>query len=144
MSDDRGQALVLAVLAVAIAAATVVGLLAAEDRILGDARDRRAGEAAVEAAGAALADAQVDRIPSRHDGGAGARAAPTRSALDALITDPLVLERSRRAADALSAANGGPPTEDLAISVGAGTLEVAVSVGAHRVRASIESTCCRR
>ena len=144
MSDDRGQALVLAVLAVAIAAATIVGLLAAEDRILGDARDQRAGEAAIEAAGAALADAQVDLIASRRDGGAGARAAPSHSELEALVADPLIVDRSRRAAESLSAANGGPPAKGLAITVGAGTLDLALSVGTHRVRASIETTCCRR
>jgi len=144
VSDERGQALVLAVLAVAIAAATIVGLLAAEDRILADARDRRAGEAAIEAAGAALADAQVDLYATPRDGARGARAAPSRSELDALITDPLVVERLRRAADALSAANGGPPARGLAISVGAGTLDIALSVGAHRLRASIETACCRR
>jgi hypothetical protein len=144
VSDDRGQALVLAVLAVAIAAASIVGLLGAEDRILGDARDRRAGEAAIEAAGAALADAQVDLLASRQAAAAGGRAAPSRSELDALITDPLVVERSLRAADALSAANGGPPAKELALSVGVGTLDIALSVGAHRLRASIETTCCRR
>jgi hypothetical protein len=132
LSGDRGQALILAVLALAIAAATIVGLRATQDRILADARERRAGEAAIEAAGAALADAQVELI------------APIRSGLEALVTDPLVIERSRRAADALSAANGGPPTGDIVISLAPRTLEIALSVGAHRQRAAIEMSCCRR
>ena len=132
LSDDRGQALVLAVLALGIAAATIVGLRATQDRILADVRERRAGEAAIEAAGAALADAQIELI------------APGRAELEALVTDPLVIERSRRAADALSVANGGPPTADLVISLGPRTLDIALSVGAHRQRAAIETTCCRR
>jgi hypothetical protein len=132
LSDDRGQALVLAVLALAIAAATIVGLRATQDRILADARERRAGEAAIEAAGAALADAQIELI------------APGRAEIEALVTDPLVIERSRRAADALSAANHGPATTELVIGVGPRTIEIALSVGAHRQRAAIEISCCRR
>ena len=56
MSDDRGQALVFAVLMLGLAAAVLVGLRDAQDRILGAVRDDRAGEAAVTAAGAAVAD----------------------------------------------------------------------------------------
>jgi len=37
VTDDRGQALILAVLALAIAAVTIVGLETAQDRILADA-----------------------------------------------------------------------------------------------------------
>jgi hypothetical protein len=126
LSGDRGQALVLAVLALGLAAATIVGLQAAQDRILHDAQERRAGEAAVEAAGAKIADALL--------GSAGS--------LDTLAADPLVLERARAAADELSAANGGAPVRDLVITAGQRALEVSLSVGAHRQRASIETTCC--
>ena len=129
VSGERGQALVLAVLALGLAAATIVGLQAAQDRILEDVHDRRAGEAAVEAAGAALADALVERA-----GSVG----------DAFAADPLVVERSRAAADRLSAANGGGPVRDLTITVGTRTLEVRLTVGAHRQRAAVGTTCCRR
>ena len=127
MSGDRGQALVLAVLALGLAAATIVGLQAAQDRILHDAQERRAGEAAVEAAGATIADALLGS---------------TRS-LDTLAADPLVLERARAAADDLSAANGGAPVRDLVITAGQLAFDISLSVGAHRQRASIETTCCR-
>lgn len=127
MSDDRGQALVLAVLALALAAATIVGLRGAQDRIFNDARERRAGEAAVEAAGATLADAQI--------GFSGT--------VEAFVSDPLIIERLRAAADELAALNGGGPVGALAISRGARTFDVTLTLGAHRQRAAIEATCCR-
>ena len=144
MSDERGQALVLAVLALALAAVTIVGLGAAQDRILADARDRRAGEAAIEAAGAALADAQLDLIASFSDERGVARRMATRADLDALVADPLVLERSRAFAAELSTANGGGPVRDLEITVSARTLDLALTVGGHRQRAAIGTACCRR
>ena len=127
MNDDRGQALVLAVLALALAATTIVGLAAAQDRILADTHERRAGEAAVEAAGTSLADALLGSDRS----------------LDALAADLIVVERSRAAADRLSVMNGGTPVRDLRVdSVGAG-LEVTLTVGKHLHRAAIGTTCCR-
>jgi hypothetical protein len=135
VTDDRGQALVLAVLALGIAAVTVVGLVAAQDRILVDAHERRAGEAAAEAAGAALADAQVELLGS---------APQTRADLDAFVTDVLVVDRSRAAADELAAANGAGPVRDLAILAAGRSLEVTLALGAHRQRVSIRTTCCRR
>jgi hypothetical protein len=127
VSGDRGQALILAVLALGLAAATIVGLQAAQDRIFRDANERRAGEAAVEAAGAALADAQIGF---------------TRS-LDAFAADPLVAERARAAADQLSELNDGAAVRDLSITADAREIEVGLSVGAHRQRAAVETTCCR-
>jgi hypothetical protein len=135
VNDDRGQALVLAVLALALAATTIVGLRSAQDRILADVRERRAGEAAVEAAGATIADRLVELT---------ARSTPSRSDLDALAVDPLLVERSRSVADELSAANGGASVRDLVIGVGTRSLDIALWVGAHRQRASIGTTCCRR
>jgi hypothetical protein len=125
---ERGQALVLAVLALGLAATTIVGLEAAQDRILADAHERRAGEAAVEAAGAALADAVLGSTRSR----------------EAIVADPLVIERARAAADSLSSANHGPRVRDIAISVGPRSLDVELSVGVHVQRASVETACCPR
>ena len=146
MSDDRGQALVLAVLALGIAAATIVGLRAAQDRILTDARERRAGEAAVEAAGAALADAELTFRASLRDEAGRPRSVPSRAELDGFVADPIVVERVRAAADELAAANGSGTVTDLAIRVTgspAGTIEIALALGSHRQRASIDSRCCR-
>ena len=127
MTGDRGQALVIAVLALGLAAATIVGLQAAQDRILKDAHERRAGEAAVEAAGAALADAQIGFTGS----------------LDDFAADPLVAERARAAADQLSALNDGAAVRDLTIAAGDREIEVGLAIGAHRQRAAVETTCCR-
>ena len=127
MTDDRGQALVLAVLALALAATTIVGLAAAQDRILADTHERRAGESAVEAAGTVLADALLgsDKAPAQ------------------LAADPLVLERSRVAADQLSAMNGGLPVRDIRVDAVGGGLEVTLTVGKHVHRAAIGAACCR-
>jgi hypothetical protein len=127
VSGDRGQALVLAVLALGLAALAIVGLQAAQDRILRDDHERRAGEAAVEAAGATLADALLG----------------FKGSLDAFAADPLVVERARMVADELSAVNGGAPVRDLTITAGSRDVEVVLLMGAHRQRASIETTCCR-
>src|SRR5438105_4502147 len=143
MSDDRGQALVLAVLALALAALTIVGLREAQDRIFLDARDRHAGEAAVEAAGARLADAQLDFLASLRDELGSERRLPTRAELDAFVADPLIVERSRAAAADLSTANGGASVSGLVITAGARTIELVMSVGGHRQRASIVTACCR-
>lgn len=142
MNDDRGQALAFAVLALGIAAVTIVGLRAAQDRILIDARERRAGEAAVEAAGAALADAEVRFSASVRDEDGRPRAVPSRAELDGFVSDPLVIERVRAAADELSVANGSGAVRDLALHVSIRTIEVALAVGSHRQRASIDIRCC--
>ena len=143
MRRDDGQALVLAVLALGIAAATIVGLRGAQDRILSDARERRAGEAAVEAAGAALADAQLGFLASLHEETSGARRLPSRAELDAFVADGLVVARVRAAADALAIANAGGAITDLSISVASRAIEIVLALGGHRQRASIDSRCCR-
>ena len=143
MNDDQGQALVLAVVALGIAAATIVGLRGAQDRILSDARERRAGEAAVEAAGAALADAELAFRQSLRDEAGGPRSLPSRAELDGFVGDPLLTGRVQEAADRLAAANGSGAVTDVTIRVGRGSLEIALALGAHRHRVSIDSRCCR-
>lgn len=144
LNGDRGQALVLAVIALAVAAVTIVGLRAGQDRILSDVRDRRAGEAAVEAAGAAVADAQLELISSLRDELGGHRTSLTRSELDAFVADPLLAERAGAAAVTFAEANGGSAVRDLAVSVGDRTIEIALTTGAHRHRVAIEASCCPR
>lgn len=144
MTDDRGQALVLAVLALAIAAVTIVGLRAAQDRILADAVERRAGEAAIEAAGMVMADAQLALVASLRDEFGRPRSAPTRADLEGLAADPVVRDRALAAAERLASANGGPPPSDLSITVAPRSFELTLTAGAHHQRASIETRCCRR
>jgi hypothetical protein len=141
VTGDRGQALVLAVLALGLAATTIVGLQAAGERILRDAQERRAGEAAVEAAGAAVADAFVDLVASVREE-RGARAVPTRDELAAFVADGLMRARAQTAADALSVMNGGGPVRDLELERASGAIEIALSLGAHRQRAAVGVRCC--
>lgn len=143
MRGDRGQALVLAVLGLGIAAATIVGLRSAQDRILSDARERRAGEAAVEAAGAALADADLVFRASLEDEAGRQRTMPSRAELERFVGDPLVVEQVRIAADRLAAANGAARVGDLLIGLGTRSIEIGLVVGSHHQRASIASRCCR-
>jgi len=95
MSDQRGQAMLAVVLALGIAATAIVGLRAAQDRIVAAARAQRAGEAAVEAAAQSVADVYATRP-------AGARE---------LVLDPRVVEAARVAAEELAQENGGHGVE---------------------------------
>jgi hypothetical protein len=134
---------VVAVLALGIAAATIVGLQAAQDRILSDALERRAGEAAVEAAGAALADAELAFRMSLRDETGGGRTMPSRAELEGFVSDPLIADRLRNAANTLAAANGSGTVQDVSVRIATGSIEIALVLGSHRQRASIDSRCCR-
>ena len=97
MSDERGQAILAAVLALGIAAAAIVGLRAAQERIVMGARAQRAGEAAVEAAAQSVAD-----VYAAHP-----------AAARKLVRDPRVLETARVAAEELARENGGRGVEQV-------------------------------
>ena len=60
LTDDRGQALVVGAVVMAIAVIAVVGLRAAQDWMVEGVRAQRAGEAAAEAAAEALASAEAE------------------------------------------------------------------------------------
>ncbi len=99
LTGDRGQALVVAVLLVAVAAVALTGLRAISDRVLEIARDDRAGEAAVAAAGAAVADLQAARARALgHDLDRGETAA--------FVAEPLVGNAARDAAVRLAREHG--------------------------------------
>lgn len=143
-SDERGQALIVAVLGIAIAAVAIVGLRDAQERILADAHARRAGEAAVEAAGAALADAQAALVAGLRDELGRRRLVADHSEIAALVSDPLVIDAASRAAHELAAENhAGAPT-GLQLSDVGRTLEITLTVDRQRHRAAIASACCRR
>jgi len=97
VNDERGQAVVAVVLALGIAAAAIVGLRSAQERIVHGARAQRAGEAAVEAAALSVADIYAARP----------------SAAKALVLDPRVLEAARVAAEDLARENGGRGVEQV-------------------------------
>ncbi len=123
MSDERGQALVLAVLMLAMAAVAIGGLRLAQDRILAAEQGRRAGEAAVEAAAAVVADA----LAAGQDVRGGAVAA-----------------RARSAAADLSRRNGGGAVSDVAVACGARWTVVRIRVEDASYSAAIEATCSPR
>jgi len=146
LTDDRGQALIVAVLALGIAAVAIVGLRDAQDRILADVRELRAGEAAVEAAAAQVSDDVFAFGGSLEDEDGEARrrvrAGPTRQQLERLLADPLLADRARSAADAIAAANGAVGSGDIDIRVAGNDVEVRLTVGRHRQAAALDDICC--
>lgn len=131
---QRGQALVFAVLALAIGAAAVAGLHGAQERLLASVREDRAGEAAAQAAGAIVADAQLASVRGRNETG---RAAFTAS--------PAVHDDALRAAAALSAANGGGVPVSLSIRDAGERVEVTLELGSRSHRVSVDKIpCCPR
>jgi hypothetical protein len=130
--DDRGQALIVTVLVLAIAAATLSGLRLAQDRILAEAHERRAGEAAVEAATAVIADAYTVARGSRPED------------IAAAVSAESALAAARDAAQAMSSANGGGEVYDLVTQCRARSIDVAITLGGRVHRAGFEASCSPR
>lgn len=119
MNDERGQALVLAVLALAVAAVAIGGLRLAQDRILIVHEERSAYEAAVEAAAAVVADAIASGTDPR---------------------DGHVADLARSAARALAPGPFDGPT----ISCAGAWVDVAIVGRGVGYRAGLESECSPR
>ena len=143
LSDERGQALVIVVLLLGIAAASVVGLRAAQDRIVAAAREQRAGEAAVEAAAASLADAYVAQVAA-----AGTRAPEsprsTPDLLPRLVADPRVIQAARMAADDVARANDARPTDSLEATCSERRVEARLTLRGYPHRAAFAAPECSR
>ncbi len=123
MTDERGQALIFAVVVIAFAALVIGGLRLAQDGIVAADRERRAYEAAVEGAAAVVADAIA------------ASADPTS---DAVLAD------ARAAARALAATNGAAAIADITVSCGTRWTEVRLVAHGIAYRAAIEAACLPR
>lgn len=132
IADDRGQALIVAVLVLAIAALTLSGLRLAQDRIFAEARERRAGEAAVEAATAVIADAYTF-----------ARGARSEDIASAISGQP-AREAARDAAQAMSTANGGGAVSNVTADCRPRSVDVAITLGGRIYRAGFEASCSQR
>ena len=128
VSEERGQAHFIVVLALAIGAIAVVGLRMAQDRIVRDALVQRAGEAAVEAAAGSLADAYAARP----------EAAPE------IPFDPLALETARGAASELASINGAPGIEQLVVLCADGRIEARLVLAGHEHHAGFTAPECFR
>jgi hypothetical protein len=126
VSGERGQALLPVVLALAIAATTVVGLRAAQDRFVVSARAQRAGEAAVEAAAQAVADVYAARP----------------AAVRELVADPGVIETARVAAEELARENGGRGVEEVQLMCAGTRIEALLRLNGHSHHAGFSAPEC--
>jgi hypothetical protein len=126
VNDERGQAVLIAVLALAIATAAVIGLRAAQDRIVVAARIQRAGEAAVEAAAQAVADRY------------GAHPGAARE----LVNDPRVLEAARIAADELARVNGASGVEQVQVVCAGKRIEARLVLNGYTHHAGFSAPEC--
>jgi hypothetical protein len=124
--DERGQAIVAVVFALAIAATAIVGLRAAQDRIVVGARAQRAGEAAIEAAAQSVADAYA--------------AHP--AAAKALVVDPRVLETARAAAEELARENGERGVERVELSCAGDRIEARLVLNGYTHHAGFRAPEC--
>jgi hypothetical protein len=125
--DERGQALVFAVLMVGLAAAVMIGLRDAQERILGGVRDARAGEAAVTAAGTAVSDLQREKGDL------------DRAETAAFVARPDVLEAARAAATRLTRIHGRSDPSDVSVHAYGYEIEVHLTLGGRQHIALLEA-----
>jgi hypothetical protein len=126
VKDERGQAVLAVVLALGIAASAMVGLRAAQDRIIAGAHADRAGEAAVEAAAQSVADAYAARP----------------STAKALVFDPRVIEAARSAAEELAMENGESGIERMEVSCAGDRIEVRLALTGRAHHAGFRAPEC--
>ena len=126
MTDDRGQAILVVVLTLGIAASAIVGLRAAQERIVVGARAQRAGEAAVEAAAQSVADAYAARPAAAKD----------------LVRDPRLIETARVAAEELARENGDRGVENVELSCTADRIEARLVLRGYEHRAGFSAPEC--
>ncbi|MEK7863632.1 MAG: hypothetical protein AAB295_10270 [Chloroflexota bacterium] len=137
MRDDHGQALVIAVVLLAIAASAIVGLRVAQDHFAAAGERRRAGEAAVEAATAVIADAYVDEL--RHAAALSPSATPD---VPRAVGDGRAIERARVAASELSVRNGGAVVPGVHVRCDGGAVTVTLVLSGTTYRAGFEAAEC--
>jgi hypothetical protein len=128
LNDERGQAALAIVIALAIAASAVIGLRAAQDRIVLDARTQRAGEAAVEAAAQSVADLYALRPTSAKE----------------LVLDPRVVENARAAAEELALENGRRGVEQVRLFCDGTRIEARLVLAGHSHHAGFSAPECSR
>ena len=139
VNDERGQALVVAVLMLAIAAVAISGLRIAQEQILAVAREHRAGEAAVEAATAIIADAYASEL--RRGTSPSASPLSTPDVLRA-VTDRSARDAARAAAAQVSELNGGPAVGEVTVRCAAGLVDVSLTISDRLYRAGFSGPLC--
>src|SRR3954471_8466791 len=126
MKEEHGQAILAAVVALAIAAVAIVGLRVAQDRIVAAAHDERAGEAAVEAAAQSVADAYA--------------AGPGRT--KDLVFDTRVIEAARSAAEQLAMENHETGIEGVEVACSGDRIEVRLALNGRAHHAGFRAPEC--
>jgi hypothetical protein len=126
LSDEDGQAILAVVLALGIAATAIVGLRAAQERIVMSARAQRAGEAAVEAAAQAVVDVYAARPAAAKE----------------IVLDPRVLETARAAAEELARENGGRGVEQVQLSCVGDRIEARLVLSGYSHHAGFRAPEC--
>ena len=124
--DEDGQAILAMVLALGIAATAIVGLRAAQERIVTGARAQRAGEAAVEAAAQAVVDVYAARPAAAKE----------------IVLDPRVVEVARAAAEELARENGGRGVEQVRLSCVGDRIEARLMLSGRSHRAGFRAPEC--
>lgn len=113
-------------LALAIAATAMIGLRAAQERIVLGARSQRAGEAAVEAAAQSVADLYVARPTAARE----------------LVVDPRVLEVARIAAEELARENGSRGVEQVQLMCNGKRIEARLVLDGYSHHAGFSAPEC--
>ena len=141
--DERGQSHVLAVLAMGTAIVILVGLLSAQEDLLGRAHRGRGAEGAAQAAGAVVADEHLALVLALRDA-AGKPRDPSPDELLRFLSDPGLAERSLAAARSLALENRSTVPWTVSIIDYGDSIEVSVDSGTwHRVTVE-KVSCCRR
>lgn len=125
VKDDRGQALLFAVLLLGLAAVAIVGLRGVADRMLERVLDDRAGEAAVAAAAAGVADLARER-----ERAAGHELTAAETA--AFAADDAVASVARGAASRLARLHGRADPSDVRILSFGSEIEVHLTLAGQR------------
>jgi hypothetical protein len=126
VSDERGQAMLVVVLALGIAVTAIVALRAAQEHIVVGARAQRAGEAAVEAAAQSVADVYATRPAAAKE----------------LVSDPRILETARVAAEELARDNGGRGVERMELSCVGDRIEARLVLNGYAHHAGFRAPEC--
>lgn len=130
----------LAALLIGLGAVAIVGLRAAQDRVLESAAARDAGDAAIEAAAAVVADAYVAHLEA-----VLARTfdvpRPTPN-VNGLLADPVVREAARAAAVEVAALNGAVFAGVIDARCAGTTIEIELRHARRTHRVALEAEAC--
>lgn len=130
----------LAALLMGVGAAAIVGLRAAQDRVLESAAARDAGDAAIEAAAVVVADAYVAHLDAVRTRTLDVpRPTPD---IAGLLADPALREAARSAAVELAALNGAVFNGVIDARCAGGAIEIELRHSRRLHRVAVEAEAC--